>query len=150
MRTLFTCSLNWEVRRIKGLMVLRVRPTSTRLPTNVLYTPLDNTAFNMTCVTPVGLVQILSKYALLYMILLNNLKSAFLPSTGRDLKHLTEIYPWDKAQHKTRTAKPAVLNYSPRRSRLPTKSKNGVLLKKRTKDCTFASTQKMGCSLLEK
>ncbi len=27
----------------KGIIVLRVRPTSTRFPTNSLYTPMDNT-----------------------------------------------------------------------------------------------------------
>ncbi len=39
-------------------MVLRVRPTSTRFPTNSLYTPVDKhtLAFYTKCVPPVGLV----------------------------------------------------------------------------------------------
>ncbi len=34
-------------------MVLRVKPTPTRFPTNSLYTPMDNTPLH--CVPPVGL-----------------------------------------------------------------------------------------------
>ncbi len=41
MQTLFTCSLNWKLRREH-----EVRPIPTRFPTNVLYAPLDNTPLN--------------------------------------------------------------------------------------------------------
>ncbi len=39
-RTIFTFSLIWGLRRF---IVIRVRPTLTRFPINVLYTPMDNT-----------------------------------------------------------------------------------------------------------
>ncbi len=38
MRTLFICSLNWELRRERG-----VYDTPVHAYTNILYTPLDNT-----------------------------------------------------------------------------------------------------------
>ncbi len=41
--TLFTCPLNGNEEGSKCLMVLRVKPTPTRFPTNSLYTPMDNT-----------------------------------------------------------------------------------------------------------
>ncbi len=41
-RTLLSCSLYWEQKGSKCLMVLRVKPTPTRFPTNSLYTPMDN------------------------------------------------------------------------------------------------------------
>ncbi len=40
MRTLFTCSLNWELRSKHGVYGT---PTPTLFPTNSLYTPMDNT-----------------------------------------------------------------------------------------------------------
>ncbi len=45
MRTLFTL-LNWEYRREQGLMVLRVKPTPIRSPTNSLNIPMDSTPLN--------------------------------------------------------------------------------------------------------
>ncbi len=42
MRTLFTCALNWGVRREIGVYC-----TPTRFPTNILNTPLDNTPLHV-------------------------------------------------------------------------------------------------------
>ncbi len=44
--TLSLASLTGNKEGSKGLMVLRVKPTPTRFPTNVLYTPVDNTSLH--------------------------------------------------------------------------------------------------------
>ncbi len=53
MRTLFTCSLDWDLRRECGAY-----GTPTQFPTNILYTPVDKHtfAFYIKCVPPVGRV----------------------------------------------------------------------------------------------
>ncbi len=42
---LFTRSLNWELRREHGVMVLQVKPTPTRFPVNIHYTPFGQRTF---------------------------------------------------------------------------------------------------------
>ncbi len=48
--------LTGKIKGSKILMVLRVKPTPTRFPTNSLYTPMDNTPlhFFIKCVPPMG------------------------------------------------------------------------------------------------
>ncbi len=53
----FLASLTGNKERSKGHMVLRVKPTPTRFPTNSLYTPMGNTPLHSVpqCVPLVGL-----------------------------------------------------------------------------------------------
>ncbi len=66
--------LTGEKERSKSLMLLRVKPTPTRFPTNSLYTPMDNTPLHSISSVCVGGTRLVVKEGNGHQLTANNAK----------------------------------------------------------------------------